>query len=66
MKPAEIRELTDEELNLECERCKKEIFDLRLKIQTNQLENSASIGLLRKDVARLKTEKSARRKSAKR
>ena len=65
MKPAEIRELTDAELNLEIERCKKEIFDLRLKLQTNQKTNSANIGLLRKDIARLETEKTARRKAAK-
>ncbi|NMA42584.1 MAG: 50S ribosomal protein L29 [Oligosphaeraceae bacterium] len=65
MKPAKIRELTDAELNLEIERCKKEIFDLRLKLQTNQKTNSANIGLLRKDIARLETEKTARRKAAK-
>ena len=64
MKAAEIREKTNEELDLAIENCRKEIFDLRLKFQTNQLENTSRIRTLRKDVARIKTEKTARRKSA--
>ncbi|NMA20074.1 MAG: 50S ribosomal protein L29 [Lentisphaerae bacterium] len=64
MKPAEIREKTNEELDLEIEKCRKEIFDLRLKFQTNQLEDTSRIRLLRKDIARMETEKTARRKSA--
>ena len=64
MKPAEIREKTNEELDLEIENCRKEIFQLRLKFQTNQLQDTSRIRLLRKDIARMETEKTARRKSA--
>ncbi len=64
MKAAEIREKTNEELDLEIEKCRKGIFDLRLKFQTNQLEDTSRIRALRKDVARIETEKTARRKSA--
>ncbi|MFA6930843.1 MAG: 50S ribosomal protein L29 [Lentisphaeria bacterium] len=64
MKAAEIREKTNEEIALEIEKCRREIFDLRLKFQTNQLENTSRIRILRKDVARFETEKTARRKSA--
>lgn len=64
MKAKEIREKTNEELDLEIENCRKEIFNLRLKFQTNQLEDTSRIRSLRKDVARIETEKTARRKSA--
>ena len=64
MKAAEIREKTNEELDLEIENCRKEIFNLRLKFQTNQLEDTSRIRALRKDIARMETEKTARRKSA--
>jgi len=65
MKASEIREKTDQEIDFEIEQCRKEIFDLRLKFQTNQLEDTSRIRTLRKDVARMETEKTARRKSAK-
>jgi len=63
-KPAEIRELTPEELDRALADDRKEIFNLRLQAQTGQLENSARIRLLRKEVARLETEKTARRNQA--
>ena len=65
MKASEIREKTDQEIDLEIEQCRKEIFDLRLKFQTNQLEDTSRIRTLRRDIARMETEKTARRKSAK-
>ena len=65
MKPAQIREMTAEELDRNIMACRKEIFDMRMQAVTGQLENSARIRLLRKDVARLETEKTARRRQAK-
>lgn len=64
MKAAEIREKTSAELEQDIEACRKEIFDLRMKFQLNQLEDTARIRALRRDVARLETEKTVRRKSA--
>lgn len=64
MKAKEIREMTPEELDRALLDSRKEIFNLRLQFQTGQLENSARIRALRKDVARLETEKSARRVKA--
>ncbi len=64
MKAKDIREKTNEELDLDIEKCRREIFDLRLKFQTNQLEDTSRIRNLRKDVARIETEKTARRESA--
>jgi large subunit ribosomal protein L29 len=65
MKAKEIREMTAEELDRAAEESRREIFNLRLQAQTGQLENPARIRLLRKDVARIETEKTARRKQAK-
>ncbi|MGI5924936.1 MAG: 50S ribosomal protein L29 [Lentisphaerae bacterium] len=65
MKAKDIREMTAEELDRSAEECRREIFNLRLQGQTGQLENPARIRLLRKDVARIETEKTARRKQAK-
>ena len=39
---------------------KRELFNLRFQLATGQLENSARIKEVRKDVARLKTELRAR------
>jgi len=64
MKASEIREKTAEEIQQDVEASRKEIFDLRMKFQLNQLENTARIRILRRDVARLETEKTVRRKSA--
>ena len=65
MKPAKIREMTAEELDGNIASCRKEIFKMRLQAATGQLENSARIRLLRKDVARMETEKTARSRQAK-
>ena len=60
MKPAEIREKTNEELDKLAMEARAEIFNLRRQAVTGQLKNPARIRILRKDVARIETEKSAR------
>lgn len=60
MKAAEIRELTAEELALRAEGCRRETLNLRLQAQTGQLENTARIRDVRRDLARLETERTAR------
>jgi large subunit ribosomal protein L29 len=64
MKPAEIRDLTPEELTRALEDTRRELFNLRVQAQTGQLENSARIRLLRKDIARIETEMTARKQHA--
>jgi len=61
MKPAAVREMTDEELVHALGERKREYFNLRVQAQTGQLENSARIRTVRRDVARLRTEENARR-----
>ena len=60
MKNAEIHELTTEELAKNLEDVQKELLNLKIQARTGQLENTARIRTLRRDVARFKTEKNLR------
>lgn len=64
MKPAQIREMTAEELDKNLADCRREAFNLRLQAQTGQLENSARMRQVRRDTARLESEKTARSKKS--
>ena len=61
MKPSEIRQKTDDEILQQLAEIRREIFQLRLKHQTSELKDTARIGKLRKDIARLETEMTARK-----
>jgi large subunit ribosomal protein L29 len=51
----ELRGLEDGELENKLEETKQELFNLRFALVTGQLDNSARISEVRKDVARIKT-----------
>ena len=51
----DIRELDTTKINEEIVALKKELFDLRFKQATGQLENTARIGKVKKTIARMKT-----------
>ena len=55
MKANEIRKLSTEEINKKIAESKEELFNLRMKQATGNLENPMRIRELRKTVARLKT-----------
>jgi large subunit ribosomal protein L29 len=55
MKAAKIRDLTMDELRLQETQLRDKIFRLRFQIAASQVENPASIHMLRKDLARVKT-----------
>ncbi len=55
MKPAEIRDKSLEEIKAKEQELTKELFNLRMRHATNQLENPLRLRTLRKDVARIKT-----------
>jgi len=55
MKPSELHELTEEELVLKEQQMKRNVFNLRFQLATNQQENTAALGRARRDVARVKT-----------
>lgn len=52
---AELRELTDEELVQRLDEAKEELFNLRFQNATGQLDSSARLGQVRRDVARINT-----------
>ena len=51
----DIREMDTAKINDEIIALKKELFDLRFQQATGQLENTARIGKVKKDIARMKT-----------
>ena len=51
----ELRDLDESELENRLEEAKQELFNLRFALVTGQLDNSARLRHLRKDVARIKT-----------
>ena len=55
MKPNEIRELNQDELNAKLSDLKSEFFNLRFQLATGQLNNPSSIKNVKKDIARVKT-----------
>ncbi|MBA4391301.1 MAG: 50S ribosomal protein L29 [Syntrophus sp. (in: bacteria)] len=55
MKGKELRELTKEELSKKKKDIKEELFNLRFQHSSGQLENTARMKLLKKDVARIET-----------
>ena len=52
---ASLTDKTVEELNLELVNAKKELFNLRFQNATNQLDNTARITEVRKNIARIQT-----------
>ncbi len=54
-KTAELRELPDEELVSRIESAKEELFNLRFQLATGQLDNTARLKELKRDVARAAT-----------
>ena len=55
MDAKDIRELTQEEIDIEIERARDELFKLRFRAAYEELENPALLKELRRDVARMKT-----------
>ena len=55
MKAKEINELTTDEMINKEKEYKDELFNLRFQLATGQLENTARIAQVRKDIARVKT-----------
>ncbi len=55
MDAKDIRELTIEEIDIEIERTREELFKLRFRAAYEELENPTLLKELRRDVARMKT-----------
>jgi large subunit ribosomal protein L29 len=55
MKAADIKTMTIDQIDDEVLKLKKEQFNLRFQRATGQLENTARVREVRRDIARLKT-----------
>ena len=64
MKPSDVRTRTVDELTEELETLGKEIFNLRFQRASGQLENTARVRQVRRDIARIKTILGERRRPA--
>ncbi|MFP4485527.1 MAG: 50S ribosomal protein L29 [Campylobacterales bacterium] len=61
MKYTEIAELGASELQEKLGEKKKELFELKLKLKTMQLQNTSELRSTRRDIAKLKTAFSAQK-----
>jgi len=55
MKANEIRKMSSEDLNNKVNELKNELFNLRFRLATGQLDNPSSIKNVKRDIARVKT-----------
>ena len=55
MKASEIKEMSVDELNEKLSNLKEELFNLRFQLAINQLDNTARLKAVKKDIARIKT-----------
>jgi large subunit ribosomal protein L29 len=55
MKAEDVRAKSDDELKGELLGLRKEAFNLRFQAASGQLENTARVNAVRKDIARIKT-----------
>ena len=60
MKMADIKSLIDDELVQKEKDCREELFNLKFQHAIGKLENTSRLRVLKKDVARIKTEQKLR------
>jgi len=60
MKASDVRQMTADQLKDELLKLKKEQFNLRFQRATGQVENTARVRQVRRDIARIKTEQRAK------
>ena len=66
MKAAEIKDMSNADLEAKLKDSRVELFNLRFQHATGQLDNPGKIGVVKKDIARLHTEVRARQIKAER
>jgi large subunit ribosomal protein L29 len=64
MKNSDVKAMTPDQLKDEVIKLKKEQFNLRFQKATGQIENTARVRQIRRDIARLKTSQQQRAQSA--
>lgn len=66
MRPRELRDLTDEELEVKLSERRQELFNLRFQSATGALENPARLKLAKREIARILTVRHEREASLER
>ncbi len=66
MKARELRELSDEELVKRLAESRENLFNLRFHLATGALDNSARVGLAKRDIARIMTIQAERKNTLER
>ena len=61
MKYKDIQAMSDAELAKKLEEGRAELFNLRFQMATSQLDNTARVKLVKKDIARVLTEQTEQR-----
>ena len=60
MRPRELRELSDDDLDLRLHERRQELFNLRFQAATGALENAARVRLAKREIARILTVRNER------
>lgn len=55
MKPSEVRAMSLDEVKAKAAELTKELFSLRMRHTTNQLENPLKLRIVKREIARVKT-----------
>jgi large subunit ribosomal protein L29 len=63
MKAKEVHKLSDEEIDVEVGRLRRRMFELRTQAVTEKIQDTSQFGKIRKDIARLLTERNARQEA---
>ena len=63
MKAKEVHKLSPEEIDVEVQRLRRKSFDLRTQAATEKIQDTSQFRQIRRDIARLLTERSARENS---
>ena len=60
MKAVEVHKMTGEEVETELGRLRRKVYDLRVQAATEKIEDPSMFKKVRRDIARLLTERTAR------
>ncbi len=55
MKPSDIRKMSDKDIQKKRDELTQELFNLKFQLNTGRLENTAKLGQIRGDIARINT-----------
>ena len=64
MKYTDIKAMSDDELTKKLEEVRAELFNLRFQMATSQLDNTARVKTVKRDIARVQTEMRTRQIAA--